>query len=595
MPDTTIIATRDDAFVDFELFKNELFSIADEMAVTICRTTYSGVLRDNMDFSTGIADASGRLVAQGLTLPVHLGSIRTALQAVIGKYDGRIQDGDVFILNDPFEGGMHLPDIFILKPVFIGGRLIAFAATTAHHVDVGGHVPGSNSVNSTEIFQEGLRIPPLKLVAAGYRDEALWTLIQSNVRLPVQLLGDLRAQLAACEVAQRKILALVDRYGLDESLAHMSEIIDYTERLARAAVRELPDGEYSFEDWIDDDGTDIGKPIRLFVTVRKKGESVEFDWSGSAPQVKGAINCTLSVTEAASYTALRSILPAGIPNNDGIFRIIRTTAPEGTIANIRMPGACAARALTGFRMVDCAFGALAKMVPDRVFAASDGGNVGVTIAGFAPSGERFVYVDFSCGTWGGRPWADGIDGISNIFVNMASQSVEQIESEHPVEIQAYEFAQDRCGAGKFRGGAPFYRDYRIKVPNATLQIRADRQTVRPYGLYGGKAGKSGSVSLNPQTTNEPIGSKVTITVKEGDQFRYVLPGGGGWGDPLERDPAAVLRDVRNEIVSPASARDEYGVVIDEEGLRIDVDATVRLRDRMRNGSDARPQFVSWSD
>ena len=589
------VQAQQDAFIDFELFKNELFSIADEMAVTICRTTYSGVLRDNMDFSTGIADAAGRLVAQGLTLPVHLGSIRTALQAVTKKYAGRIDEGDVFILNDPFEGGMHLPDIFILKPIFVSGRLIAFAATTAHHVDVGGHVPGSNSVNSTEIFQEGLRIPPLKLVAAGHADESLWALIRTNVRLPVQLSGDLRAQLAACEIAQRKVLALVDRYGTEASISHMREILDYTERLARAAVGELPDGEFSFEDWIDDDGIDIGRPIRLFVTVRKKGEAVEFDWTGSAPQVRGAINCTLSVTEAASYTALRSILPGGIPNNDGIFRIIRTVAPEGTVANVVMPGACAARALTGFRMVDCAFGALARMVPDRVFAASDGGNVGVTIAGFAPSGDRFVYVDFSCGTWGGRPWADGIDGISNIFVNMASQSVEQIESEHPVEILAYEFAQDRCGAGKFRGGAPFFRDYRIKVPNATLQIRADRQTTRAYGLYGGKAGKPGSVSLNPKTTDSRIGSKVTIGMNEGDEFRYVLPGGGGWGDPLDREPAAVLRDVRNEIISPAAAREEYGLVLKGDGLEIDHGATLALRSQLQKNRPPHPEFVNWGD
>ena len=584
-----------DEFINFELFKNELFSIADEMAVTICRTTYSGVLRDNMDFSTGIADAEGRLVAQGLTLPVHLGSIRTALEAVMNKFRGDINDGDVFILNDPFEGGMHLPDIFILKPIFSGSELIAFGATTAHHVDVGGHVPGSNSVNSTEIFQEGLRIPPLKLIDAGKHDEALWTLIKTNVRLPIQLLGDLRAQLAACEIAQRKVLALTARYGLGASRYYMAEITDYTERLARAAVRELPDGEYSFEDWIDDDGMDIGVPIRLFVTVRKLGDTVEFDWTGSAPQVRGAINCTLSVTEAASYTALRSILPGGIPNNDGVFRIIKTIAPKGSIANVAMPGACAARALTGFRMVDCAFGALAKMVPDRVFAASDGGNVGVTVAGFDKTGERFVYVDFSCGTWGGRPWADGIDGISNIFVNMASQSVEQIESEHPIEILAYEFATDRCGAGKFRGGAPFYRDYRVNVPGAILQIRADRQTTRPYGLYGGKAGKPGSVSLNPNTSNGAIGSKVTINVSEGDEFRYVLPGGGGWGNPLERDPAAVLKDVRNEIVSTAAARDEYGVVLDETAFVVDQAATVRLRAAMSAARDVAGEFVNWGN
>jgi N-methylhydantoinase B len=583
------------SFIDFELFKNELFSISDEMAVTICRTTYSGVLRDNMDFSTGIADAEGRLVAQGLTLPVHLGSIRTALKAMMDKFAGRIEDGDVFILNDPFEGGMHLPDIFILKPIFFEGALVAFAATTAHHVDVGGQVPGSNSANSTEVFQEGLRIPPLKLFRRGEPDESLWTLLRSNVRLPVQLVGDLRAQLAACEIAQRKVLDLFGRYGSDSSRSYMNEVLDYTERLARAAVRDLPDGDFSFEDWIDDDGMDVGKPIRLFVTVRKRGESVEFDWTGSAPQVKGAINCTLSVTEAASFTALRSVLPGSIPNNDGIFRIIRTTAPAGTIANVVMPGATAARALTGFRMVDCAFGALARMVPDRVFAASDGGNVGVTISGYTPEGERFVYVDFSCGTWGGRPWADGIDGVSNVFVNMASQSVEQIESEHPVEIVGYEFAKDGCGAGKFRGGAPFYRHYRIKVPEAILQIRTDRHTHRPYGLYGGKAGKAGSVCLNPGQDSREIGAKVTIGITKEDEFSYTLPGGGGWGDPLDRDPAAVVRDLRNEIITREAAREEYGVVSMPGIFEVDEKSTLELRASIRGNRPKEVEFVSWGD
>jgi N-methylhydantoinase B len=301
------------------------------------------------------------------------------------------------------------------------------------------------------------------------------------------------------------------------------------------------------------------------------------------------------VTEAASYTALRAILPPDIPNNDGIFRIIDVAAPAGTIANVALPGACAARALTGFRMVDCAFGALAQMVPERVFAASDGGNVGVTVAGEDEDGRRFVYVDFSCGTWGGRPWADGVDGISNIFVNMASQSVEQIESEHPIAIEAYEFATDRCGAGRFRGGAPFYRDYRIRAPQATAQIRSDRQTHRPYGLYGGSAGQPGAVSLDPGGENRALGSKVTIPLGRGGSFRYVLPGGGGWGDPLDRDPEAVRRDVRNEIVSAGQARDVYGVVLRDGGRALDAEGTASLRAAMRSGRPARPAFVNWGD
>ncbi len=585
-----------DDLISFEMFKNAIFSIADEMAVTICRTTYSGILRDNMDFATAIANAEGRLVAQGLTLPFHLGAMHTAIAAVMARYGDDIGAGDVFILNDPFAGGMHLPDIFIIKPVFADGTRIAFVLTTAHHGDVGGRVPGSNAADSTEIYQEGLRLPPLKLIEGGARNETLWTVIETNVRLPVRLFGDLRAQLAACEVAEKQFLEQVARYGTDTVKVYMAEVMDYAERLARAAVSELPDGEFSFEDWIDDDGVEFGKPIRLFVTVRKEGDRMSFDWTGSAKQVKGAINSTLSVTQAASYTALRSILPGTIPNNDGVFRAIDVTAPPGTITNVVLPGACAARALTGFRMLDCAFGALARMSPELVGAAGDGGNVGVSIGGYDKDRKPFIYVDFACGTWGGRPWADGLEGNTNLFINMASQSIEVTESEHPIEILAYELAGDRCGAGKYRGGAPFYRDYRLGEKDAVLQVRADRQVVRPYGLYGGKPGKPGSSHFNPETEDRKLPSKVTMDFHEGEVMRYVIAGGGGWGDALERDADLVLNDARNEIISVETARLDYGVVIDAGTWAVDGAATDKLRDAMRTarGRDEMP-FVSHED
>jgi N-methylhydantoinase B len=588
--------TKIDDLISFEMFKNAIFSIADEMAVTICRTTYSGILRDNMDFATAIANAEGRLVAQGLTLPFHLGSMHTAIAAVMARYGDDIGAGDVFILNDPFAGGMHLPDIFIIKPVFADGQRIAFVLTTAHHGDVGGRVPGSNAADSTEIYQEGLRLPPLKLIEGGARNETLWTVIETNVRLPVRLFGDLRAQLAACEVAEKQFLEQVARYGTDTVKVYMAEVMDYAERLARAAVSELPDGEFSFEDWIDDDGVEFGKPIRLFVTVRKEGDRMSFDWTGSAKQVKGAINSTLSVTQAASYTALRSILPGTIPNNDGVFRVIDVTAPPGTITNVVLPGACAARALTGFRMLDCAFGALARMSPELVGAAGDGGNVGVSIGGYDKDRKPFIYVDFACGTWGGRPWADGLEGNTNLFINMASQSIEVTESEHPIEILAYELAGDRCGAGKYRGGAPFYRDYRLGEKDAVLQVRADRQVVRPYGLYGGKPGKPGSSHFNPETEDRKLPSKVTMDFHEGEVMRYVIAGGGGWGDALERDADLVLNDARNEIISVEAARLDYGVVIDAGTWAVDGAATDKLRDDMRTArGGAEAPFVSRED
>lgn len=565
--------------IALELFRNAIFSIADEMALTLYRTAYSGVLKDNMDFSTAFADAEGRLVAQGLTLPGHLGSIPTALEAVLRRFGDGIAEGDVLCLNDPFDGGMHLPDIFVFKPLFHAGRRLAFAATVCHHTDVGGRVAGSNASDSTEIFAEGLRIPPLKLYDRGRRNETLFAIIERNVRLPVRLFGDLRAQLAACHIAETRFAELVSRFGADMVTAFMAETIDHAERLTRAALADLPDGEWSFEDWIDDDGIDVGRPIRLFVTLRKRGGHMVVDWTGTAPQVKGAINNTLSFTKAASYTAIRSVLPPGIPNNEGVFRAIEVICPPGTIGNAVLPAACAARGLTGFRMTDCVFGALAMMLPDRVFAAGDGGNTGISIGGWTADRRPFVYVDFTCGAWGARPWADGLDGNSHMFANMASHSVEVTEAEQPIQLLAYEFVADRAGAGRFRGGVPFRRDYRFLEEEATLQVRSDRRTHRPFGLYGGSPGAPSENVLNPDTDPRPLPSKFTITIRRGDVFRHVLAGGGGWGDPLERDPLLVLRDVRNELLSVAKAAADYGVVI-ADGM-VDEAATERRRAELR--------------
>jgi N-methylhydantoinase B len=437
--------------IEFELFKNALFGVADEMALTVFRTTYSGVLKDNMDYSTALFDGDGVLVAQGLTLPGHLGSMPTAIAAVKKAFAGRIMPGDVYILNDPFQGGMHLPDVFIFQPIFSkalpldgggmgggdragrtdaaassppprpspiegeggdqdGGRPIAWAGTVCHHTDVGGRVPGSNASDSTEIYQEGLRIPPLKLYDQGERNDTLSQLIEKNVRVPVKVFGDLRAQLAACHIAENALVELAAHYGQAKLAQYMTELVDYAERMTRAAIRELPDGVYDFLDHIDDDGIDVGKPIPLMVTITKEGDAIAVDWTGTSPQVKGAINNTLSYTKSASYCAIRSILPQNIPTNEGVFRAIEVTAPAGTVAHGVLPAACAARGLTGFRMVDCMFGALAKMLPDQVFAASDGGNTGVSIGGWDRERRPFIYVDFTCCAWGARPYADGHPG-----------------------------------------------------------------------------------------------------------------------------------------------------------------------------------------
>ncbi|HVB16005.1 MAG TPA: hydantoinase B/oxoprolinase family protein [Stellaceae bacterium] len=604
--------------IEFELFKNALFGVADEMALTVFRTTYSGVLKDNMDYSTALFDGAGVLVAQGLTLPGHLGSMPTAIAAVESAFAGHIEPGDVYILNDPYQGGMHLPDVFVFKPIFLhspspasgggqggGGvaseledphpnppplagegvpgpaRPIAWAGTVCHHTDVGGRVPGSNASDSTEIYQEGLRIPPLKLYARGVRNETLFALIETNVRVPVKVFGDLRAQLAACHIAEAALIDLAAHYGTEKLANYMTELVDYAERMTRAAIRDLPDGVYDFLDHIDDDGIDVGKPIPLKVTITKQGDAISVDWTGTSPQVKGAINNTLSYTKSASYCAIRSILPQNIPTNEGVFRAIAVTAPPGTVANGVLPASCAARGLTGFRMVDCLFGALAKMLPNEVFAASDGGNTGVSIGGYHADRTPFIYVDFTCCAWGARPYADGLDGNSHIYANMASQPIEVTETEQPLQITAYEFIRDAMGPGKFRGGAPFRREYKLLADEAVLQVRSDRHAFRPFGLYGGGAGHPSMNYLNPDKHPAPLPSKLTMTMKKGDLFRHEVAGAGGWGDPLERDPASVLNDVLNDFVSPRAARDDYGVVLTGAPPIIDDAATAVLREQIK--------------
>ena len=327
-------------------------------------------------------------------------------------------------------------------------------------------------------------------------------MIDRNVRVPGRVLGDIRSQLAACEIAARGMADLVERYGADGVISMMNATMDYSERLTRHCLSELPDGEATFTDWIDDDQIDIGKPIPLVCTVRKRGDAMEVDWTGSAPQVKGAINNTWSYTAAMSFTAVKSVLSINMPNNDGVFRPIKVIAPLGTITHGKLPAACAARGLTGFRGVDCCFGALAQLYPDRVYAASDGGNTGVTIGGYDTTLRPFIYVDFLSGCWGARPWADGLDGNTSMFANMASFSVEVIEAENPLEVLDYEFVPDTGGAGKFRGGMSQRKTWRMLADEGILQVRADRQTHRPYGLQGGGPGAAGRNVLDPGLPSE---------------------------------------------------------------------------------------------
>jgi N-methylhydantoinase B len=568
----------------FELIKNTLAGIADSMAVTVVRTARSFVVKQSMDFSTALCDARGELVAQGLCVPLHLGAMPPALQGVLQKYQGRIEPGDVFIINDPYSGGSHLPDIFLFKPVFVEDILAVFACVIAHQTDIGGRVSGGNACDNTEIYQEGLRIPPLKLFERGEPNETIFTLLEQNVRVPDKVLGDVRAQIAALRMGERDFLQLVQEYGLEELQGYMADILDYTERFTRAEIETLPDGEYTFTEYIDDDGIDPD-PIRIQLALRIRGDTITADFTGTSPQCKGSIQPNLPATKAMVYAAIRCVLDPAIPNSGGYFRPIKVIAPAGTFVNPVHPGPVAARALGARRVAQAVFGALTKALPGKIFAAWGGGEFGISIGGYYPDRKPFVHLEFhNDASWGGGPDKDGLDGHPGPMSNLANTPIELLEAEQPLRIDQYGFVADTGGPGKYRGGLSVVRDFRL-LEEATLQIRSDRRKFPPYGLYGGKPGTPAAGILNPDTEHRVMPSKFLMTAKKNDVFRMVLAGGGGYGNPLERDPERIAEDVREEKLSVEYARREYGVVIDAGSLEVDQVATEALRRQMAAGTD----------
>jgi N-methylhydantoinase B len=564
-----------------EVFRNAFESSADQMALILMRTAHSPIVRDAMDFSTALCDASGQNLAQGLTTPMHLGSFYDAMRHLIGQYQGRIAPGDVFIGNDPYlASGQHLPDIYVIRPVFHGESLCGWAATIAHHVDVGGLVPGSNSLAAVEIHQEGLRLPFLKLVERGVVSAMLMDVIAANVRVPDQVLGDIHAQMAACLAGDRELAALLKRYGPDKVVEYGEALQDYSEKLARAAIAKIPDGTYRFSDHIDGLGEDP-RPIEFHVAVTVQGDELTVDWTGTSPQVKGGINAPLSFCKSNVYAALRSVMPAEVPNCHGYTRPIRVVAPEGSVLNARYPAPCGARGITGYRIVDCIFGALAQAVPDQVAADGAGGSTLPSFGGWDGK-KRFVFSECIMGTWGATSRHDGQEGVPHMASNQANVPVEMIESDYPIRIERYGFVPDTGGAGQYRGGLSVMREYRILADDIYFGVRSDKSVHPPHGLFGGEPGAR-AVNLIRSEAGErvlPPMPMQPITLRTGDVYRHVMAGGGGFGDPLERDPESVRVDVLDGKVTIEHARAAYGVVIDARQL-VDVNATQTLRAERR--------------
>jgi N-methylhydantoinase A/oxoprolinase/acetone carboxylase beta subunit/N-methylhydantoinase B/oxoprolinase/acetone carboxylase alpha subunit len=540
--------THHAAPIAVRLVANALETAADEMATTVFRTAHSAVVRDAMDFSAALCGPTGETVAQAVTIPLQLGSIPNAMKTLFERFGDTFAPGDVYLVNDPFDGASHTPDVFVVKPSFAGEELLGFAVTIAHHGDVGGRVPGSCACDSTEVFQEGLRLPWLRLYERGEPVHSVFEILRANVRVPHELLGDLAAQVAACHIGDRALQELARRHGAAPLARLTVALLDHTEALLRNEIAGWPDGTVSFTDYLDSDGIEVADvPITVDLTVR--GDELVADFSRSAPMVRGALNCTPSFAEASVYHTVMAAAAADIPRTAGATRPISVVTRPGTVTHVVMPGASSMRGIAGYRISDVMNGALARLVPHRVPAAGEGGS---TLAFFTGrvDGEPFVYSELVVGTWGARPVADGNDGLANPCASMANIPVELAESVWPIMIERYGLVADSGGAGRYRGGLAVERSWRALVPDTAVHFRSDRQVHRPYGLAGGgEGGPSSTVILRVDGTVERMPPMFVALLQPGDVLHHRMAGGGGHGDPAERDSQAVQRDLLDEKVT----------------------------------------------
>ncbi len=521
--------------IKLEVFKNLFASVAEEMGVALCRTGHSPNIKERRDYSCAVFDGRGEMVAQAAHIPVHLGSMPLAVTSAIGGR--RVGPGDTIVLNDPYRGGTHLPDMTLISPVFgdENPSPLFFVANRAHHADVGGMAPGSMAV-ATEIFQEGIRIPPVMLVREGILNRDIFDLLLANVRTPVEREGDLEAQLAANETGRRRLLEIVARYGAEETLHYMAELKTYAERMTREAIRRIPDGCYSFEDYLDDDGITT-EPIRITVAVTVSGDQAVTDFTGTSPQVAGSINAVYAVTLSAVFYVFRCLVDFEIPSNAGCMIPLTVIAPEGTVVNAMPPAAVAGGNVEmSQRIVDVLLGALAKALPDRIPAASAGTMSNLMIGGFDPErGRNFAYYETIAGGMGARPTRDGMDAVQTHMTNTRNTPIEALEHAYPLQVLRYEIRRGSGGQGKYRGGDGIRRDIRL-LTDAAVGLLSDRRRFRPYGLQGGTSGQGGESILVTSSGERSLDSKFQIHAHAGEIISVRTPGGGGHGGATEASP-----------------------------------------------------------
>ena len=550
----------------FEVVKNSLHAVAEEMKVVLAKTAYSPILKVAGDYSCGVFDAEGSMVAQGPDLPIHLGSMPDAVRAVVRAWDD-VEPGDVFIHNDPYFGGSHLPDVNVVSPAFVDGALLGFCCVRAHWPDVGSATPGSYGA-VTDVYGEGLRLPPVRIHRAGSVNRDVEDLIFTNVRTPAERRGDLRAQIAANRRACDRLAALARRYGAGNLRRIMQEVMDYSEAMMRGLLREVPDGEGSFEDFCDGDGifahgANQDETFDIRLKVVKRGDGLTVDFTGSDPQVAGPMNAPLSVTASGVFTALKMAIDSAgvVPPNSGAWRPVRVLAPEGTVVNARFPAPVVyANHEISHRVCDMVFGALASIIPERVMACSQGTSAVLTLGGVDyRTGEHYVSYETVKGGFGARPDRDGISAVASGISNTMNTPVEVIEMSFPVRVESYELLPDSGGAGRWRGGLGARRTWRILERDSRATVCCERTRSPPFGIAGGAAGAPARISVvEPDGVERALDSKGSFDAPAGSLVVFDVPGSGGYGPAEDRDPARLREDLADGYVTPDGARRDYG-------------------------------------
>jgi N-methylhydantoinase B len=550
--------------VRFEVIRNALAAAVDEMGVALQRSAYSSNIKTRGDFSCMFFDRHLRSVAQAFTQPIHLGGLFHLVPTVIRRYGSeKLDPGDGLLVNDPFQGGVHLNDVTLISPVYHRGQIFGYLASLAHHVDIGGGAPASIGA-FREVYQEGVIIPGVKLVKRGEIDDDLFRFLVANIRAKHETAGDLRAQMAANALGERRIGELIERFGAAPLEQQIEELLAYTARRTRQEIARLPQGCYEAEGFLDDDG--IGdEPIRLAARIEIKGEEILFDLSGTSPQRRAPMNSTLAQTFSSCAYFLRCLTDPDLPVNAGFYQAIRVNAPEGTVANAVHPAAVVGGWEVSVRWIDVFLKAISQALPDRVCAGGKSMQCHAGFGGFDPRPHKdprqyYCFLETLAGGYGGRPGKDGPDAVQTYSQNTENAPVEETELNYPVRILRYELIADSEGPGEFRGGLGLRRDYFFPDHEPTFTILADRRKFPPQGLFGGGTGKLAEYALiDPEGHAHPLGSKTTFTVPRGWTVTMQTCGGGGYGPPERRQPEAVLRDVREGKVSVRRAHEIYHV------------------------------------